>query len=101
MNRNHPCDHDCAHCRHADCICNDGPTRWESEVLSGALGRWEHESIDKQVSYLASLGWGDKEILSAMNITDYEISLSYERIRNKKRRAARVCKHKAVQVKLA
>jgi hypothetical protein len=56
--------------------------------------------LDRRIVYLKSHGYGEKDIISALSITQHDLIISSERIRGAKIRAARVSKRKAAQRKL-
>lgn len=82
------CNHDCFHCRFHDCMApsNDSMTPWESAVLHGAMGKWERDMIDRQVSRMISAGYGWAEISRTLDISASDINNATIRIKRAAKR---------------
>lgn len=95
------CNHDCFNCKLPECTAPANKiTKWESEVMKGASGKWERDIIDKNIKYMISQGFKATEISSVIGITPKEYNTAYNRILHEKSRLS-VRAEKAAQRKLA
>ena len=62
------CDFDCFHCKYKDCICNDRPTREETEIMHGAHNDWRLENWARIYIRLAKTGLDDKDIYERIGV---------------------------------
>ena len=65
------CDHDCFHCKFADCVLPGNViTREESEIMKGAHGGWDFENKAALFIHMRENGMNISQIVLGLDITD-------------------------------